>query len=55
MVRYMKLSTIVWYKVGFIKGKSSKEEYLVLTSIRVSTVMLSISLVHSRIFATYFD
>jgi hypothetical protein len=55
MVRYTKLPTIVWYKVGSIKGKPSEEEYLALTSIGVSTVLLSVCLTRSRISATYFD
>jgi hypothetical protein len=55
MVRYAKLSTIGRYKVGSITGKPSEEEYLALTSIGVSTVLLSVSLAHSRISATYFD
>jgi len=52
MMRYTKLPTIVWYKVGFIRGKPSEEEYLALTSIGVSTVLLSVSLARSRISAT---
>jgi hypothetical protein len=55
MVRYTKLPTIVRYKVGSIKGKPSEEEYLALTSIGVSTVLLLVSLARSRISATYFD
>jgi len=55
MVRYIKLLTIVQYKVGSIKGKPSEEEYLALTSIRVSTVLLSVSLDRSKISTTYFD
>jgi hypothetical protein len=55
MVRYSKLPMIVRYKVGSIKGKPSEEEYLALTSMRVSTVLLSVSLARSRISATYFD
>jgi hypothetical protein len=47
--RYIKLPTIVRYKLGFDKGKPSEEEYFMLTSKRVSTVLLSVSLVHSRI------
>jgi len=54
-VRYTKLPTIVWYKVESIKGKPSEEEYLALTSIEVSIVLLSVSLARSRISATYFD
>jgi len=46
---------IVRYKVGSFKGKPSEEEYLALTSIRVSIVFLSVSLARSRISATYFD
>jgi hypothetical protein len=55
MVRYTKLPTIVRYKVGSIKGKPLEEEYLALTSIEVSTVLLSISQARLRISATYFD
>ena len=55
MVRYTKLPAIVRYKVGSIKGKSLEEEYLVLTSIEVSIVLLSISLARSRISTTYFN
>jgi len=55
MVRYTKLPTIVRYKVGSIKGKPSEEEYLALTLMRVSTVLLSTSLARSRIAATYFN
>ena len=55
MVRYTKLPTIVRYKVGSIKGKPSEEEYLALTSIGVSRILLLVSLPRSRIFATYFD
>jgi len=55
MVRYTKLPTIVRYKVEYIKGKPSEEEYFALTSIGVSTVLLSVSLARSRISATYFD
>jgi len=55
MVRYIKLPTIVRYKVGTIKGKPSKEKYLALTSIGVFTVLLSVNIVRSRIFVTYFD
>jgi len=55
MVRYTKLPTIVRYKVEYIKGKPLEEEYLALTSIGVSTVLLSVSLARSRISATYFD
>ena len=54
IVRYTKLPTMVQYKVGSVKGKPSEEEYLALTSMRVSTVLLSVSLVCSRISATYF-
>jgi hypothetical protein len=45
-MRYTKLSTIVWYKVGFGKSKSLEEEYIALNSMRVSTVLLSVSLTH---------
>ena len=55
MVRYTKLPTIVGYKVGFVKGKSLEEEYIALISMRVSTVLLSVSLTRLRIYATYFD
>jgi hypothetical protein len=55
MVRYTKLPTIVWYKIGSIKGNISEEEYLALTSIEVSIVLLAVSLARSRISATYFD
>jgi len=44
MVRYTKLPTIARYKVGSVKGKPSEEEYLLLTSMGVSTVLLSVSL-----------
>jgi len=54
-MRYTKLLIIVRYKVGSDKGKPSKEEYLALTLIRVSTVCLSVSLTSSRISATYFN
>jgi hypothetical protein len=50
IVRYAKLPTIVWYKVGFVKGIPSKEEYFALTSMRVSTVLLSISLTLKNIY-----
>jgi hypothetical protein len=55
MVRYTKLPTIVRYKIGSIKGKPSEEDYLALTSIGVSTILLSVSRARSRISATYFD
>jgi len=55
MVRYSKLPTIVWYKVGSAKGKPLEEKYLALTSIGVSILLLSVSLASSRISATYFD
>jgi len=55
MVRYIKLPIIIRYKVGSVKGKPSKEKYLALTSMGVSTVLLSVSLARSRISATYFD
>jgi hypothetical protein len=55
MVRYTKLLTIVRYKVGSVKGKPPEEEYLALTLMTVSTVLLSVSLARSRISATYFD
>jgi hypothetical protein len=55
MVRYTKLPTIVRYNVGSIKGKPSEEEYLALTLIEVSIVLLSVSLARLRISATYFD
>jgi hypothetical protein len=55
MVTYSKLQTIVRYEVGFVKDKPLEEEYLVLTSMRVSTVLLSVSLARSRISATYFN
>jgi hypothetical protein len=55
MVRYTKLPTIVRYKVGSVKGKPLEEEYFALTSMRVSIVLLLVSLVRSRISATYFD
>jgi len=55
MVRYTKLPIIVQYKVGSVKGKPLEEEYLALTSMRVCTVLLLVSLAHLRIFATYFD
>jgi hypothetical protein len=54
-VSYKKLSTIIWYKVGYNKCKSSEEKYYVLISKEVSTILLSISLVHLRISATYFE
>ena len=53
-MRYTKLLTIVWYKVGSVKDKPSEEEYLVLTSMGVSIVLLSVSLARSRISTTYF-
>jgi preprotein translocase subunit Sss1 len=49
------LLTIVRYRVGSDKRKPSEEEYLTLTSIRVSTVLFSVSLARSRISVTYFD
>jgi hypothetical protein len=52
---YTKLPTIVQYKVGYVKDKPSEKEYLALTSMGVSTVLLSVSLSRSRISATYFD
>jgi len=55
MLRYTKLLTIVRYKVGSIKGKPSEEEYLALTSIGVSRILLLVSLARSRISATNFD
>ena len=54
MVRYTKLPTIVQYKVGLVKCKPSEEEYLALTSMRVSTILLSVSLARSRISTAYF-
>ena len=51
-MRYTKLSTVVQYKVGPDKGKSLEEEYFVLTSMGVSTVLLSVSLARSRISTT---
>jgi len=55
MVRYTNLPAILQYKVGSIKVKPLEEEYLALTSIGVSIVLLLVSLVYSRISATYFD
>ena len=55
MVRYIKFLIIVRYKVGFIKGKLSEEEYFALILIGVFTVLLSVSLVRSRISVIYFD
>jgi len=55
MVTYTKLPTIIQYKVGSVKDKLSEEEYLALTSVRVSTVLLSVSLARSRTSATYFN
>jgi len=55
MVRYTKLPTILRYKVGYVKGKPSEEEYIALTLTGVSTVLLSVSLTRSKISATYFD
>jgi hypothetical protein len=37
------------------QGKSSEEEYFVLTLMRVSTVLLLVSLACSRISTIYFD
>jgi hypothetical protein len=54
-MRYTKLLTIVWYKVGSDKSKSSEEKYFVLTSMRVFIVLLSVSLAYSRISTIYFD
>jgi len=54
-MRYIKLPIIVRYKVGSIKGKPSEEEYIALTSMGGSTVLLSVNLAHLRISATYFD
>jgi hypothetical protein len=55
MVRYIKLLTIVWYKVGSDKNKLSEYEYFVLTSMGVPIVLLLVSLARSRISATYID
>ena len=55
IVRYIKLPIIIQYKVEFGKSKPLEEEYIVLASMRVSTVLLSISLTHSIISVTYFD
>ena len=55
MVRYTKIPTIVRYKVGSVKCKPSEEEYLALTLMGVSIVLLSLSLAYSRISAIYFD
>jgi len=55
VVRYIKLPTILWYKLGSVKGKPSKEEYLVLTLMGVSIVFLLVSLVRSRISTIYSD
>jgi hypothetical protein len=54
-VRYIKLPIIIQYKVEFGKSKPLEEEYIVLASMRVSTVLLSISLTRSIISVTYFD
>jgi hypothetical protein len=54
MVIYTKLPTIVQYKAGPVKCKPSKEEYLALTSMRVSTILLSVSLARLRISIAYF-
>jgi hypothetical protein len=54
-VRYIKFPTIVRYKIGYGKSKPSEEKYFALTSIGVSTVLLSVSLAHSRISVIYFD
>ena len=54
-MRYTKLPTIIWYKVEYDKGKSLEEEYFVLISMRVFTVLLLVSLARSRIFTIYFD
>jgi hypothetical protein len=54
-VRYTKLPTIVWYKVGSVKGRPSEQEYIALISMGVSTVLLSVNLVRRRIFTIYFD
>jgi hypothetical protein len=55
MVRYTKLPTIIRYKVEYVKGKPSEEEYPALTSMGISTILLLVSLARSRISATYFD
>jgi hypothetical protein len=52
---YTKLPTIVHYKIGYVKGKPSEEKYLVLTSMRVSIVLLSVNLARSRISTINFD
>ena len=54
-MRDTKLAIIVWYKIGFDKGKSLEEEYFALTLMGVSTILLSVNLAHSKISATYFD
>jgi len=54
-MRYTKLSIIVQYKVRSVKDKLSEEEYLVLTLMGVSTVLLLVSLARSRISTTYFN
>jgi hypothetical protein len=55
IVRYTKLLTIIRYKVGSVKDKPLKEEYLVLTLMGVFIVLLLVSLARSRISVTYFD
>jgi hypothetical protein len=55
-MRYTKLLIIVWYKVGSEKkSKLLEEEYFALTSIGVSIILLSVSLAHSRISATFLN
>jgi hypothetical protein len=55
MVIYIKLPIIVRYKAGSVKDKPSEEEYLVLTSMGVSTILLLVSLVRSEISTASFD
>jgi len=43
-MRYIKLPIIIWYKVGSVKGKPLEEEYLALTLMRISIVLLSVNL-----------
>jgi hypothetical protein len=55
IMRYIKLPIIVRYRVRSDKCKLLEEKYLGLTLVRVSTVLLSVTLACSKISATYFD
>jgi hypothetical protein len=55
IVRYTKLPIIIQYIIRSGKSKSSEEENLMLISMRVSIVLLSVSITSSRISVIYFD